>query len=87
ATLNTRTQSFSVGRFCAASACARIPCFAPSGESLLANAPKGTKKSRPCHPAFRFAKSTLGSSEFQGPAAKGHPWPIAALATSMSLNP
>jgi len=23
----------------------------------------------------------------QGPAAKGHPWPIAALAASMPLNP
>ena len=48
---------------------------------------KRDQKVSPLHPAFRFAKSTLGSSEFQGPAAKGHPWPIAALATSMSLNP
>ena len=30
---------------------------------------------------------SLLSSPLQGPAAKGHPWPIAALAASMPLNP
>jgi len=29
----------------------------------------------------------LVPSLLQGPAAKGHPWPIAALAASMPLNP
>ena len=32
-------------------------------------------------------QTSLTPSSLQGPAAKGHPWPIAALATSMSLNP
>ncbi|MNG36732.1 hypothetical protein D3C84_1238620 [compost metagenome] len=31
--------------------------------------------------------TSLAPSLLQGPAAKGHPWPIAALAASMPLNP
>jgi len=33
------------------------------------------------------SSGSLAPSLFQGPAAKGHPWPIAALAASMPLNP
>ncbi len=56
------------------------------GGSLLAVAPKVTKKS--C-PGIRVSlRSTpLVPSLLQGHAAKGHPWPIAALAASMPLNP
>ncbi len=61
--------------------------FRPLGRVPFVKRHKRNQKVSPLHPAFRFAKSTLGSSEFQGPAAKGHPWPVAALATSMSLNP
>ena len=49
-------------------------------------APKVTKRSSPdIRPWLR--RGSLTSSLFRGLAAKGHPWPIAALATSMSLNP
>ena len=33
------------------------------------------------------SSGSLVPSLLQGPAAKGHPWPIAALAASMPLNP
>jgi len=33
------------------------------------------------------SSGSLAPSLLQGPAAKGHPWPIAALAASMPLNP
>ena len=60
--------------------------FRPYGESLLAVAPKGTKRS--C-PSIRVSlrSTSLTPSLLRGPAAKGHPWPIAALAASMPLNP
>jgi hypothetical protein len=40
-------------------------------------------------PAIRVSlrSTSLTPSLLQGPAAKGHPWPIAALAASMPLNP
>jgi len=41
----------------------------------------------PLHAALRFAPGSFAPSPFQGHAAKGHPWPIAALAASMPLNP
>jgi hypothetical protein len=57
-----------------------------TGESLLPVAAKVTKNACPdIRPCLRQGSFT--PSLFQGPAAKGHPWPIAALATSMSLNP
>ena len=61
--------------------------FRPLGRVPFGKRPKRNQKVSPLHPAFRFAKSTLGSSEFQRPALTGHPWPDNALATSMSLNP
>jgi len=45
------------------------------------------QKVLPLHPALRFAPGSFAPSPFQGYAAKGHPWPIAALAASMPLNP
>ena len=35
----------------------------------------------------RLRRGSLTPSLLQGPAAKGHPWPIASLAASMPLNP
>ena len=61
--------------------------FAPSGESLLSNATKGTKKSRPSIRFFAQAKNSLIESKFQRHATTGRPWPIVALAASMPLNP
>jgi len=58
--------------FCAASAYARASCFAPSGD-LLCQTTQSRQRSCPCHPAFRFAKSTLGSSEFKGPPRRAIP--------------
>ena len=52
--------------------------FALLGESLLAVAPKGTKKSCP-YIRVSLRSTSLTPSLFQGHAAKGHPWPIAAL--------
>jgi hypothetical protein len=61
--------------------------FRPLGRPSLANAPKKAKV-LPRTSGFSLgAKNSLVEAKFQGPAAKGHPWPIAALATSMSLNP
>ena len=60
-----------------------VPCFALSGESLLRA--KVTKTLRPIiRPRLR--RGPLTPSPFQRHAAKGHPWPIAALAASMPLN-
>ncbi len=60
--------------------------FALLGESLLAIAPKGTKRSCP-YIRPRLRRGSLASVTLRGHAAKGHPWPIAALAASMPLNP
>jgi hypothetical protein len=55
----------------------------PSRASHFAG--KVTKTFRPViRPSLR--EGSLTPSPFQRPAAKGHPWPIAALATSMSLD-
>ena len=35
----------------------------------------------------RLRRGSLTPSLLQGPAARGHPWPIASLAASMPLNP
>ena len=49
-------------------------------------APKETKRSSPTiRPQLRWG--SLAPSSLRGHAAKGHPWPIAALAASMPLNP
>lgn len=70
--------------------------FRPYGESLLANAPKGTKRSVPRHPELgvpvmlrstSLTPSLLRWPDLGGPPTKGHPWPIAALGASMPLNP
>ncbi len=74
------------GRFCAASACAERFCFAPSGESLLSNDTKGTKRSCPII-RVSLRETPLAPSKFQGHASTGHPWPNDALAASMPLNP
>ena len=60
--------------------------FHPYGESLLAVAPKGTKRS--C-PSIRVSlrSTSLTPSLFQGPAYKGRPWPFTPLAASMRLTP
>ena len=48
--------------------------------------PKETKRSSPdIRPRLR--RGSLATSLLRGHAAKGHPWPIAALAASMLLNP
>ena len=61
--------------------------FRPLGRPPLANAPKEAKV-LPRTSGFSLgAKNSLVESKFQGHAAKGHPWPIAALAASMPLNP
>ncbi len=69
----------------AASVFARTLCFAPSGESLF-QTPKSNQKA--C-PGIRvpLRGTPLAPSKFQGHATTGRPWPIVALATSMSLNP
>ena len=41
---------------------------------------------QPC-PSLRYGPGSFVPSTFQGHAAKGRPWPIAALAASMPLNP
>ncbi len=49
-------------------------------------APKETKRSSPgIRPQLRWG--SLAPSLLRGHAAMGHPWPIAALAASMPLNP
>ena len=61
--------------------------FAPYGRlTFFACAKKVSKETHPCiRPRLR--RGSLAPPPLQGHAAKGHPWPIAALATSMSLNP
>src|SRR3990167_11110532 len=48
--------------------------------------PKSKQKALPLA-SGPTASGSLAPSLLQGPAAKGHPWPIAALAASMPLNP
>ncbi len=57
--------------------------FRPYGESLLANAPKGTKRSRPGVRPLAKARRSLAPVLLRGPAAIGHPWPCAANPASM----
>ena len=61
--------------------------FAPYGRlTFFACAKKVSKETHPCiRPRLR--RGSLVPSLLQGHAAKGHPWPIAALAASMPLNP
>jgi len=61
--------------------------FRPAGRVPFGSRPKRNQKGLPRHPALRFAPGSFAPSPFQGHAAKGHPWPIAALAASMPLNP
>ncbi len=58
--------------------------FALLGESLLAVAPKGTKRSCPCI-RVSLRSTPLIPSTLRGPAYKGHPWPFTPLAASMPL--
>src|SRR5574343_561442 len=46
-------------------------------------------KQKKAHPIIRprLRRGSFAPSLFRGHAAKGHPWPIAALAASMPLNP
>ena len=61
--------------------------FAPYGRlTFFACAKKVSKETHP-YIRPRLRRGSLAPSPLQGPATKGHPWPIAALATSMSLNP
>ena len=60
--------------------------FALLGDSLFSNAKKVSKNACPCIRP-RLHRGSLAPMMFQGPAAKGHPCPIAALAASMPLNP
>ena len=54
--------------------------------TFFACAKKVSKETHPCiRPRLR--RGSLAPSPLQGHAVKGHPWPITALATSMSLNP
>ena len=61
--------------------------FRPAGRVTFVSRDKSNQKRLPLHPALRFAPGPFAPSPFQGHAAKGHPWPIAALAASMPLNP
>ncbi len=60
--------------------------FALLGESLLAVAPKGTKRSCP-YIRVSLRSTSLIPSPLRGPAYKGHPWPFTPLAASMPLAP
>jgi len=73
-----------------------IRCAHPSGQPaavtslrFVALACPRESNQREGHPTIRprLRRGSLAPSPLQGHAAKGHPWPIAALATSMSLNP
>ncbi len=59
-----------------------------TGESLSLACPRESNQ-REGHPTIRprLRRGSLLPSPLQGHATKGHPWPIVALATSMSLNP
>jgi len=61
--------------------------FRPAGRVTFVSRDKSNQKRLPRHPALRFAPGSFAPSPFQRHAAKGHPWPIAALAASMPLNP
>ncbi|EJL07228.1 hypothetical protein Pchl3084_2690 [Pseudomonas chlororaphis subsp. aureofaciens 30-84] len=61
--------------------------FRPYGGSLLANAPKVTKRSRPSIRPLAKARGTLTPALLRGPAATGHPWPGAASAASLPRYP
>ncbi|AZD15684.1 hypothetical protein C4K25_2755 [Pseudomonas chlororaphis] len=61
--------------------------FRPYGRSLLANAPKVTKRSRPSIRPLAKARGTLTPALLRGPAATGHPWPGAASAASLPRYP
>jgi len=61
--------------------------FRPAGRVTFVSRDKSNQKRLPLHPALRFAPGSLAPSPFQRHAAQGHPWPIAALAASMPLNP
>jgi len=70
-------------------ACRSFVLVSPlTGESLSLACPRESNQ-REGHPTIRprLRRGSLAPSPLQGHAAKGHPWPIAALATSMSLNP
>ncbi len=60
--------------------------FALLGESLLAVAPKGTKRSCP-YIRVSLHSTSLIPSTLRWPAYKGHPWPFTPLAASMPLAP
>ena len=65
--------------------------FRPYGRSLLADArmagpAKSNQKVLPLA-SGPTSSGSLAPSLLQGHAAKGRPWPIAALAASMPLNP
>ena len=61
--------------------------FAPYGRlTFFACAKKVSKETHP-YIRPRLRRGSLIPSPLQGHATKGHPWPIVALATSMSLNP
>ena len=60
--------------------------FALLGESLLAVAPKGTKRSCPTI-RVSLRSTALVPSPLRGPAYKGHPWPFTPFAASMPLTP
>jgi len=51
--------------------------------SLLANAPKVTKRSCPTIRPLARARGALTPALLRGPAAIGHPWPGAAIPASM----
>jgi hypothetical protein len=74
-----------------ASLSARGSGFALLGESLLANAPKGTKRSCP-YIRVSLRSTSLVPSRLRGSPRKGHPWPFiggtpSPLAASMPLSP
>jgi len=59
----------------------------PPRATFFGKRPKEGKGLAPDIRFFAYAKNSLVEAKFQGHAAKGHPWPIAALAASMPLNP
>jgi len=61
--------------------------FRPYGGSLLANAPKVTKRSCPSIRPLAKARGALTPALLRGPAATGHPWPGAASAASLPRYP
>ncbi|MFJ3263207.1 MULTISPECIES: hypothetical protein [unclassified Pseudomonas] len=62
--------------------------FRPLGRVTSSKRRRSNQEGLPRTSGFSLgAKNTLVEAKFQGHVAKGHPWPIATLATSMSLNP